>query len=422
MAHEPDRLRSSSLIGMSFLVRGSLDLHALAKAFEGLRKEYPVLSYWMEAADEGPRMVADGPGQPVEKVVRVVEGDVRSWLPPCLNIETSLSFLDVTSDNGRHRVTLWFDHAIADGANAIFLTVRLWSLYTRVVQEGSVGELTAHPVPKSPQQAMVERGIAPGSRTSAERLVGVRWSGSMPTAGSLPEGDLQPQLKRIQMNADAFSGLRRFAKEKGVTIHGLVAGAVALAEREAFLDLPKGEAIPLGLISPVNMRSRVSPPLGPAEVTNFLGHLVVRLLVHCESDPVDLAVVVAKQFRDDLDSGFLLGAMSLPSPTDTPGQWIAISNLQNVPIPTLPSDLVAEDFKILFENDMRQTRDLIAATPDDATLPAPAGSGYYVYTFAGVLSISLMNIPGSILLEVRDRILSRVVELLATMARQAAPQ
>jgi hypothetical protein len=422
MAQDHNRLRAPSLIGPTLLARGSLDVDSLKSAFAGLREEYPVLSYWMEAAEEGPRMVTNGPGQPVEKVVRVVEGDVESELPPCLDIEASLSFLDITSDNDRHRITLWLDHAIADGANALFLCFRLFSLYTRVIHDGSVGELTAHPVPKSPQQALAERGIAPGEWTSVDRLDGVRWSGSMPTAGSLPEGDLQPQLKRVRMQPGVSSGLRHLAKEQGLTVHGLVAGAVALAEREAFLGLPNDEAVPIGLISPVNMRFRVSPPLGLAEVTNFLGHLVVRLMVSCQNDPVELGGAVVKQLRADLDSGLLLGAMAHPSPTDTPGQWIAISNMQDVPFPELPADLVAEDGLIMLENDMSQIRALIAATPDDATLPAPSGSIYYVYSFAGVLSVSLMTLPGSISEEGRDRILNRVVELLTMMARQAAPQ
>jgi hypothetical protein len=411
---------SRTFIGWSFALRGSFDIDALGKAFGALRVQHPELAGRVEAVGEVADLVVHSTSASAERFIRVLDEDADGQTAPALDINESLSSIDVRSQGDRHRVVLWLSHCIADGARAVFLTTALWSLYTRAVEQESFAGLPVFPVPQSPYQALTERGIRRSDIAFPEdRLAGTRWSGRMPKAGELADGKLRPVRRQARVEGGIAHRLRAAAKKLGCSTHGLVAGVVAVAERRVFSNVPDEELVPLGLITPVEMRARVEPPLDRSDVTNFMGTSCTRVEVSCGSDPWAVGRKVTEQLRQDRDSGILLQGMVHPPSPERAGAWVSVNSMGNVLDSKLAAGLAVEDVEFFFDVDidMSLLRMLFEAIPEEMELPAPMGSLYYVYSFSDVLRIDMWNFPGSISAESQDRVLAGIVELLTDVVQ-----
>jgi hypothetical protein len=402
-------------IGASIVLRGSFDIEALTEAFGALRVRHPELAGRIALSDEGADLIVDANSEPAERFIRVLNKEIDSRTGSVLDIGESLSSIDVVSQGDRHSVVLWLSHCIADGARTAFLGLTLLFLYKRAVEKESLADVPVCPVPQSPHQAITERGVqkVEDAAFPENRLVGTSWSGRMPKAGDLPPGELRPVRRQIRIAGGIAERLRPAAKKLGCSTHGLIAGAVAIAERRIFSNIPKEDPVPLGLVTPVEMRARVDPPLDPAAVTNFMGTSCTRVEVSCESDPWAVARKVTEQLREDQESGILLQGMVHPPSPERAGAWISVNSMGKIPEVELPSGLVFEDLELVIDVDMSIFRALFDATPEGVELPAPMGSLYYVYSFLNVLYIDMWNFPGSISTEAQDRALAEISELLA---------
>jgi hypothetical protein len=407
---------ATGVLSMRFTARGVLRREAMAKAFAALRVEHPELAGRFEAVDGGFDLIADGSGGPAEKFIRVMEGDPDRRFPHALDMSETLSGLDIVSQGERHLLVLWVSHCIADGFRAMYLWTRLAYLYKQLVERGSVGDLLVQPLPKSPERLLLDRGVEKRDiELPLERADGIRWSGRMPKAEDLPEGDLQPVQRQTSLDPDMAVKLRAAAKKFGCTIQGLVAGAIAVAERSNFTDVPDDEQVPLCIASVVEMRGMVNPPVPPAGVTNFANWSFTRVGVSRDSDPVAVGRTVIEQLRADLESGLLEQILLHPPPELNPVPFIAVNNMGNVPISPMPSELEVESYDPIFEVDLNPLRPVVEALPEGMELPSPAGPFYVIHSYAGVLHIDVWNIPGSLPAEAQDRVLGRVVELLTSI-------
>jgi hypothetical protein len=409
---------AAGIMCVRFTARGVLHTDAMLKAFAALRTEHPELAGRLEPVEGGYDLVANRcEPSPVEKFVRVIQGDPDARLPHELDISETLSGLDLVSQGERHLLVFWVSHCVADGFRAFYLAVRLGSLYTKLLEHGSAGDLLVQPLPKSPDQLLLERGAEKSDAAFPfDRVAGIRWSGRMPKADDLPEGDLQPVRRQASLDPDTSAKLRAAAKKLDCTMHGLVAGAIAVAERSNFTDVPDGEQVLLCIASVVEMRGRVSPPVSPAEVTIFANWSLKRLDLANGSDPVAVGRSVAEQLREDLDSGILQQGLLHPPPENNLVPIIAVNNMGNIPFPPTPPELVIEGYDPIFEVDLNPLRAVVEALPEGMELPSPVGPFYVIYFYADMFHIDVWNIPGALPVEAQDRVLGRIVELLTSIA------
>ncbi|NMD58298.1 MULTISPECIES: phthiocerol/phthiodiolone dimycocerosyl transferase family protein [Tsukamurella] len=387
----------------SFVVRGPVVADRLAGAFASLRREYPVLAGRIEAHAFGFDLVA--PDSPPEQDAAAIQVELRPFVPGDVrlgvDVENAVSAVQLVSDGELHRVTLGVSHAVADGAHALYLNLRLWELYSGAEAAAPAG------LPAAPTD-LADRLAAASS--PAPSVVEVVPTASVPTPADVDAGDFA--FDRIRLDAATTDALRRRAKEAGLSVHGLLAGIIVAAER-AELDRPTDEAVPLAVFSPVDLRARAEPAVPAAAVTNFAGSSTVPVAVRGDSAPEEIGRAVLDRLRTDLADGTVAAALAGSAPvTVSGGVPVRLSNIGAIPAPSTPDGVTAVDFHTSSEVDIDRVRVLVRNAPPEALAPL-VGLHHHALTFDGRLSIELRHAPGTLApaaaRRIRDRIESGLV-------------
>lgn len=253
---------------------GDLDPVVLARAFRHLCTVHPVLRARVRGTspeavlavvpEHEPELVvlADGP----DALARIA---ALPW-----DATAGVADLVLVHGDGHGYVALRTDHSITD-ANAWLGTFReLLRVFTAFASgEEPVSEPgTALPAP--PAALFHERlGLIPYDR----RLF---HSATPPEPAAATAGLLSGYLR---LGVAETQWLKRAARRYETTVHGLVAGAILLAQRV----LAGGrESVPMYCVSPVDFRRRVDPPVGELETTNFMMSYVAETGVSPRLSPV----------------------------------------------------------------------------------------------------------------------------------------
>lgn len=382
----------------SFTVRGPIDAGRLARAYAALRREYPVLAGRIEPHAFGFDLVAPDAAPDEESAPILIElrpfvpGDVRLGV----DAERTIAAVQLVSDGDLHRVTLGVSHAIADGAHALYLNLRLWELYSGAEPAGPAG------LPAAPTE-LADR-LAAGE-PPAPSNVDVLPTAVVPSPADVDAGDFA--FDRIRLDAAATEALRRRAKEAGLSLHGLLAGVIVAAER-AELDRPADEAVPLAVFSPVDLRARAEPAVPAAAVTNFAGSSTVPVAVRGHTTPEEIGRAVLDRLRADLADGTVAAALAGSAPvTVTGGVPVRLSNIGAIPAPSTPKGVTALDFHTSSEVDIERVRALVRGAPPEALAPL-VGLHHHALTFGGRLSIELRHAPGTLAPDAARRIRDRI--------------
>lgn len=388
----------------SFTVRGPIDPARLAVAFAALRREFPALTGRIEANAFGFDLVTPEPplvehSAPIGLERRpFAPGDVRLDLRP----EISTAAVQLVSNGDLHRVTLGVSHAVADGAHALFLNLRLWELYT----DRGVEREPAAGLPSAPTDLAARLDTA---RRPEPVTVIARSAGVVPAPPAVDTGEFG--FERIRLDAAATEALRRRAKGAGLSVHGLLAGLIVAAERAEF-DCSGDEAVPMAVFSPVDLRGRCDPPVAAAEVTNFAGSSTTPLMVHGDASPEEIGRAVLDRLRTDLADGTVAAALTGDTAvTVTDGAPVRLSNLGAVPAPSTPEGVTAVDFHTSSEVDIERVRMLVHSAPPEALAPL-VGLHYHALSFDGRLSIELRYAPGTLRPEGVRRVRNRIEDAL----------
>lgn len=398
----------------SFVVRGPIDADRLARAFAALRREYPVLVGRIEPTAFGFDLAT--PDEPLAEEVAPITverrafapGDVRLGLQP----ELESAAVQLVSDGDLHRVTLGVNHAIADGAHALFLNLRLWQLYTDPASASDqVDELPLAPLDLAARLG----GAAAGAPEHA--AVHVESAGVVPTAETVDAGAFG--FERIRVDEAATAALRARAKSAGLSVHGLLAGLIVTAER-AELDRPDADAVSMAVFSPVDLRGRCDPPIEAAAVTNFAGSSTVPVAVRGDATPEEIGRIVLDRLRTDLADGTVAAALTGAAGVQVlGGAPVRLSNIGAIPAPATPDDVTALDFHTSSEVDIDRVRLLVHSAPPEALAPL-VGLHYHALTFGGRLSIELRYAPGTLssaaVQRIRDRIEAGITQTVGAAA------
>ncbi|TWS19285.1 acyltransferase [Tsukamurella asaccharolytica] len=387
----------------SFTVRGPMDAGRLARAYADLRREHPVLAGRIEAHDHGFDLIAPDAGP--DEATAPIQVELRAFAPGDVRLgvdaDAAIAAVQLVSDGDLHRVTLGVSHAVADGAHALFLNLRLWELYSGAEAAAPAG------LPAAPTE-LADR-LAAGA-PPAPSVVDVVSTATVPSPADVDAGDFA--FDRIRLDAGATEAVRRRAKEAGLSVHGLLAGIIVAAER-AELDRPADEPVPLAVFSPVDLRARAEPAVPAAAVTNFAGSSTVPVAVRGDTPPEDIGRAVLAGLRADLADGTVAAALAGAAPvTVTGGVPVRLSNIGAIPAPSTPDGVTALDFHTSSEVDIERVRALVRHAPPEALAPL-VGLHHHALTFDGRLSIELRHAPGTLAPDaarrIRDRIASGLI-------------
>lgn len=398
------RPTSREVIGTSFEIRGIVDVAALRSAFAALLQEYPVLCARIVEMHRRPHFA---PGDPTVAAAIGFRHDTEPWsgyaqTPPWFVGGEQLAALTLTSAADSHRLTIWASHAATDGSGIVSIAARLFELYAAIADGAAPNPHRASDFPSEPHLVMAERGHLPGEVDYEERLAGTVWHGTVPVGVAAKGPDVDDVL-RVRLDRPETAALADAARAHGVSSHALVSALIARAELAECAD----DAV-LALLTPVDFRSRVVPPIPLRSVTALCGFSYVAVE---DGAPETIARTVAGRIRADVRDGTVLRTAVSPMPdprTRRHGPPVLVSNLGEIPSPAAPPGLEVLDFHAQIVRSAKGIEEYAASWEGDGAPPAPIGSSYLISTFDGRLSIELRVLPGTVDVAVLARILRHI--------------
>ncbi|MDX3696456.1 condensation domain-containing protein [Streptomyces europaeiscabiei] len=341
---------------LSCALHGPVDPAVLSAAFEAVTAEQPQLRT---------RIVPDGDGHALELLpeaerprLRVRTGGEEVYgeelnTPLTVGGPLTRAVLVTDPDEERHTLFLSIDHVIADGHSAVALLNTVWDRYRELIGGASAPLPPVADFPE-PISTLLPHSDAADTAKHLERRVekvGRHPAELVPydvkSTEEAPEEPHRIEVRRLLLDTDQTARLRERARAEGVSVHSLISAAVLLAARRR---LDGTDPRLLGCLSPVDLRSRLSPPVPAAVmIAAVTMHLQV-LPVGEETDVLELAREVGDGLRDFLDRGDHFQEMRImPStplhPTLHLGTVI-VTNMGPVPGPRLPEGTRVTDVRL----------------------------------------------------------------------------
>ncbi|QFU91729.1 hypothetical protein [Amycolatopsis sp. YIM 10] len=340
---------------------GELDTDRLERAFQLLCAAYPVLRARIRGGDHEPALCVPRDHQPALRVLADEPGVLAKIAGLPWDAHRAVADLVVARGEKHGFLALRMDHSITD-ANAWLGMFRELLRVFAAVAEGSEAELRLPPgdrLPSPPAELFHQRlGLIPYDRRlfhSAER------------SALAPDGPGELFSGRIDLDEGQTSWLKLAARRYGTTVHGVVCGAILLAQR-ALAGGP--DPARMYCVSPVDFRGRVEPPVGDLETTNYMLSYVAEVEVSTRMSPVTIGRAIKAQMDDILAAAE--GVRSTTPPDCHLGRnlsYALVSNLGVINRFPEPAGLSITDFQVL-------------NTVGNTLFP-----GYYVSTFGGRLTV-----------------------------------
>jgi hypothetical protein len=364
---------------LSCTLRGRVDAAALSAAFDAVTRTHPTLrariapdgqgfALHLLTEDERPRLITRTGGE------EAYAAELNTPLP--VGGPLSRAVLVSAPEGDRHLFVLVVDHTVTDGHSSIAVHNALWDHYRALVEGGAdKGKAAAadsaagvpgdsadspgwpRPVSRllpdadpAATAAYLERRVEEARRYPVQlvpydvpRPVG---TGARPDAE--PAGDGHIEVCRLTLDEERTTRLRRTARGAGLSVHSLVAASLlTTARRRLEGDGPRT----LGCLSPVDLRSRLSPPLPASVMVPAVTTHLQTVDVATDTDPTALARTVHTRLRDFIARADQYHEMRITSeiPRNPALQLATViaTNMGVVPGPRLPAGLHATDVRLV---------------------------------------------------------------------------
>ncbi|WP_431962923.1 phthiocerol/phthiodiolone dimycocerosyl transferase family protein [Nocardia sp. bgisy134] len=392
-------VRHATYTGRSVLVEGKLDIAVLRSAFGALLRTHPILACRIGEDADGTGHLLRPAGDAVGVWVRA--GDTATVRLPdgTLDPSVQLAYLDVVIEDARARVTLYAHHAVADAGHCVALLVALWDRYTDEVS-GAANDSVPQDFPRPLEWYAARHGIPRSAVSGLEAA-----SRPLPHAPILPPDPATPapaslaRPERTILGPEATARIVELSRRHGVTVNGLVTAALLRAYAETASgpvdSVPgdsdarvagPGDALPLRCVYPVDMRSRLTPPVAAADGTNMAGLAAFAADITSATDVVELAQRISARLSHDLAEGIVQQSVLHfpeffgPTAIHSLAGHIAVTNTGRVPRFRTPQELTLTDYEIVY----------LSAHPRPSAGPSAAVT-FLVYTFADRLCVGVLG-------------------------------
>ncbi|MET7294556.1 protein kinase [Streptomyces griseoloalbus] len=355
---------------LSCTLRGRVDAEALSAAFDAVTGENPTLRSCIVPDGGGYALRLLGEDERPRLVTRTGDEDeayaaeLNTPLP--VGGPLTRAVLVSSPDGERHLFVLLVDHTVTDGHSSIALHNALWDHYRALVggerttaAEAAVPAARPWPRPVSsllPPADEDDTATYLDNRLEEMRRHPVelvpydvrRPSATGPGAGADGSADGHIEVCRLTLDTEHTTRLRRTARQSGVSVHSLISAALlAAARRRLDGDGPRT----LGCLSPVDLRSRLTPALPASVMVPAVTTHLQTLEVSGSPDPLDLARAVHTRLKDFIARGDQFHEMRItPEIPRNPALQLATviaTNMGVVPGPRLPSGLRAVDVRLV---------------------------------------------------------------------------
>lgn len=320
-----------STVAYSAYGTGAFDIDALTTAFQALVRGYPVLAA---------QIVPDENGYALRRVPRTpaLRVGARTDLPAAgfaIVEPDAVCAVNIAQHDNGFRLTLLTHHSIADAAASLHYLEALCALYTRVIETGSPGTVSAHPLAMSLEQFLTDRGFdVPELRESAS-----------PRTPAALGATVAVRHGRTRLGHEATARLFATTRAAGLTVHGIVCAAIVLA---AYDVSGSNEPETYTVVSSVDLRARAGSPIGAEAGTVIQGSDTATIEIGPEGgDPVRIGRAVLDSLTQGLarrtaHQAFLrpqnIGRQPIANP-------LMVTNWGRIPVLRLPIGARVHDFR-----------------------------------------------------------------------------
>lgn len=262
-------------------IDGALDEASVSDAADALQARHPFLRVAVVADADGtdPRFVPSSG----RLEVRTITGDAQAWEREVDTVELADGLdtvtgplgriLHVDNGNGSHDLVLIASHIVADGATMLTL-LRDLVVYAEATQRGEPPVIESLRSLEAPETGLPKafRGMLGAVRSMkvalAEEVAIARARPKRLTA----ERDVEPTARRTRLIRRELDGaelaqLTAACKKAGVSVHGALSAALALAVGD---ELTPGQSGKVMIGSPVDFRDDLQPPVGRHEAGAYV--------------------------------------------------------------------------------------------------------------------------------------------------------
>jgi phenolphthiocerol/phthiocerol/phthiodiolone dimycocerosyl transferase len=391
-------------VGLGAHLRGPIDADAMSAAFDALLEAHPVLGGHLERSPDGRHQIAVD--DLVHPGIEMVETDDPAAETPPVHLDQSESLihLRLTMCGGDPQPTLYLHHGLADGHHEFRLVEEMFSYYTDLVCNGSIGPVTVQAAPEPLEVVLAQRGIQKQPRSGLERFMPAVFAYDLPPSRRAasdvkPARPLRVPMVGCQLSERETQDLIAFGRAHRVGLNGLLSAVLLLAEWR----LRGRTNIPVPYVYPVDLRYVLSPPLSATACTNPLGVATYLAEIDQNTDVVSLARDIVETFRTDLSDGVVQQSLLHYSP-----QYVG--NL-----PGLPDIVMLTDGGMVPPVRMPPGVEL-TATHDELFFAVSAGIDMYLSNvFAGQLVVEYHTHASA-----PEKTIEEIRSLLRTIAEQHA--
>ncbi|MEV8474421.1 protein kinase [Streptomyces sp. NPDC051173] len=340
---------------VSCTVRGDIDESLLAAAFAAQLARHPSLRSRIEPEGAGHALrPLSGPDVPELVVLPGGPDGLADELNAPFSAHGPLARAVLLRGGAEHTFVLTLDHTVCDGLSALALHDALWGAYSALATTG-----TAAPLPREDWPAAVTDRLPPCPDEEVQQHLArrIEHARRFPVT-SLPyeaaTGNHEPHRRRVEvrrllLSSDATARLLRFSRATGVSMQGLVAAALLIAVRRRL----GGGAGPrtLGCLSPVDLRSRLTPPLPRELMLPAVATYLDALEVTGDDDPVELGRRLGANLRSAVGRGDFLRELRIQQHVPRhPGLMttsVVATNLGAHRTPPAPPGLSLTDLRVI---------------------------------------------------------------------------
>lgn len=332
---------NQNFMGLAAHIEGTLDLDALAEAFDLLLQSHPVLNGHLEKGADGRwEIVLDDLEHPGIEVIELGPGEEAPQ--PVFDQTASLCALRVIARDGEPaQPTLYLHHGLADGHHSFGLIEELFATYTALVTTGNAPAVTVHPAPDSLEKVLADRGVEKVARSGLERMLGAMFVHELPPSrrAASEKNPALPQLVPMvscTLDEDETERIIRFCLSNKLGLNSLLSAVVLTAEWQV-----RGTpSIPVPYVYPVDLRYLLTPPVSATAATNPVGIATYLAQIKRDTDVVDLARDINDTFKKDIAEGVIQQSFLHFSPQyvgNPPGLPDVVMFTDNGIVPPLPS-------------------------------------------------------------------------------------
>jgi hypothetical protein len=340
--------KSESFISLTVTLRGPVDVGAMAEAFEMLLRAHPAHAGHLERGADGRHQLMVGEfeheGMWLEKIGDTATERLPNQSEAMVNVRLGLG-------EERSELTLYTCHALSDAHHSFALLEKLFGWYTDIVTGAGVGPVKPEPVPESLEAVLAERGIVKLQRFGLERYLPAMFAYELPpsrrnTERVGPQSILVPSAT-CRLSREETQALVDICADRRVSLNSLTAASILMAEWK----IRNTPHLPIPYIYPVDLRFRLTPPVGATEATNPVGMAMYLAEIRSGTDILDLARDIVDAFRADMAAGVIqqsflhFGLEYQGNPPGLPDVVMATDGGKLPPLRT-PPDLVVEQYHL----------------------------------------------------------------------------